>query len=194
MICATFNNWKRHRLLQHRSKICQAPPTGSLQNTVNQPISAHFQHFCSWECPLNVVKIVLDPLSNEHPLFNRRPKAPYENCTKLLGISKKGENHSIHSVNLAWFIRGFEYFNNPEGGFWHRGVRIWEERYRSVDGLDAIFKLLIFFAEISFVEWYRYNNKHLSLSNASYLLNAPVWTHKVKSRPGSEWVFITSFI
>ena len=33
---------------------------------------------------------------------------------------------------------------------------------------------MIFFAEISFFEWYSYNNKHLSL------LNAPVWIHKVK--------------
>ena len=37
---------------------------------------------------------------------------------------------------------------------------------------------MIFFAEIIFVEWYSYNNKHLSLLNASYLLNALAWTHK----------------
>ena len=50
--------------------------------------------------------------------------------------------------------------SNPEGGFWHRRVRIWEERYRSVDGLDAIFKLLIFFAEISFGEWLQDSAAH----------------------------------
>ena len=44
---------------------------------------------------------------------------------------------------------------------------------------------MIFFAEISFVKRYMsYNNKHLSL------LYAPVWTHKVKRRPGSLRVFI----
>ena len=37
---------------------------------------------------------------------------------------------------------------------------------------------MIFFAEIIFVEWYSFSNKHLSLLNASYLLNAPAWTHK----------------
>ena len=43
---------------------------------------------------------------------------------------------------------------------------------------------MIFFAEISFVKCYSYNNKHFSI------LNAPVWTHKVKGRPESLWVFI----
>ena len=52
---------------------------------------------------------------------------------------------------------------------------------------------MIFFAEISFVKCYSYNNKHFSLLNASFLLNAPVWTHKVKGRPESLWVFIRSF-
>ena len=27
----------------------------------------HSQHLCSWERPLNAVKIVLDPLSNKRP-------------------------------------------------------------------------------------------------------------------------------
>ena len=47
----------------------------------------------------------------------------------------------------------------------------------SLDGLDVsidgVYITLFlnswyFFAEISFVEWYSYNNKHLSLLNASY--------------------------
>ena len=50
---------------------------------------------------------------------------------------------------------------------------------------------MIFFSEIIFVEWYSYNNKYLSLLNASYLLNAPAWTYKAKRRPGSLRVFIS---
>ena len=50
--------------------------------------------------------------------------------------------------------------------------------------------LLIFFAEISFVEWYSYKTKRFLLLNASYLLNAPSWTHKVKK---TLQVFIKSF-
>ena len=52
---------------------------------------------------------------------------------------------------------------------------------------------MIVFAEISFVAWYSYNNKHLSVFNVSYLLNTPVWTHEVKRRSGSVRVIIRSF-
>ena len=52
---------------------------------------------------------------------------------------------------------------------------------------------MIFLGEIIFVEWYSYNNRHLSLLNASYLLNVPVSTHKVKRRLGSVEVFMRSF-
>ena len=54
------------------------------------------------------------PLPNKHllsikrPLYALRPTpinvpclidAPYEKCSKILGFSKKEENHSIHSVS-----------------------------------------------------------------------------------------------
>ena len=140
----------------------QVPPSGSLVNTVKQPIYANFQHLCSWDRLLNVVKIVLDPSLINAPCLIA---APYENYTKHLGTTKKEENHSIHSVSLAWFTGDLSIFilillidqqwrnNNPEGGFSHRQVRILEERYRSLDGLVAIFKLLIFCAQKKFVEW-----------------------------------------
>ena len=86
--------------------------------------------------------------------------------------------------------------NDPKGGFWHRRIGIWEERYGSLDGLNVSIDGV---EKISRVEKYvllsrfSYNNKHLSLLNASYLLNAPAWTQKVKRRPGSVRVFIRSF-
>ena len=54
--------------------------------------------------------------------------APYENYTKLLRISKKGENYSIHSVSclIYWGCEHFYFHlvnrptrkhNNLKGGF-----------------------------------------------------------------------------
>ena len=88
--------------------LSQAPPFASLLKTLNQPTYAQFQHLYSSECPLNVVKILLDPpsLINTPCLIY----APHDNYTKLLGISKKGENHSIHSVSCLIYWE-FEYFH-----------------------------------------------------------------------------------
>ena len=75
-----------------------------------QPIYAHFQHLCSWERPLNAVKIVLD-----HPIINASSliDAPKRIDSKILGISKKGENHSIHSFS-CWLTGGLNvYYFHP---------------------------------------------------------------------------------
>ena len=155
MICAAFNNWKRRRLRYYNTARTFAKSSTTLLVFTKYRKSAYLRPlptplFLRTPPPPNVVKIVLDPLCNKRPclivldpLCNKRPcliDAPYENYTKLLGISKKGENHSIHSVSLAWFTWGLSIFifilwieqrwkhNNPDGGFWHRRVRIWEER------------------------------------------------------------------
>ena len=116
---------------------------------------------------------------------------------------------------IAWFTGGLSIFifillidqrwkhNNPEGGFWYRGLRNWEERYRSQNGVDVstdgvdipqFLKSWYFLPKYILLSGtYSYNNKNLSLLNASYLLNAPAWTHKVKRRPWSVRVFMMSF-
>ena len=70
------------------------PGSFSTNITVNDVKDAYSNKcFLFNKRPLYNVNFVLDaPASNKHPLSNRRP---HDNYSKILGISKKEQNHCI---------------------------------------------------------------------------------------------------
>ena len=118
-----------------KNLLSRAPtPRVFTKYSLNQPTYAHSNTSVLENNPLNGVKIVLDPPSrpsNISPALSKRPP-PIRIYYKIVGISKKGENHSIHSFSCLIYW-GFECFyfhltgwkhNNPEGRFCHRRVGI----------------------------------------------------------------------
>ena len=117
---------------------------------INERINALFQINASYliNAPSTLLKFSWTPLSNKCPLSQRA----YENYSKILGISKKEQNHSTHSVtclmNKALHMSSCSMSSLKEG-FPNDGntitlsedsdidVEIWKSDIGSVEGLDV---------------------------------------------------------